>query len=110
MFTGYDAACPGLTAAIQREKGWEDKTGRYEWIPEGGLNRWGVPAVYLKRVSSKERLFTTFYAMSRGWPHCVWPRTTKDMIDDEEVEVPIEVRSDAVGSSGLRSACRCYHS
>jgi hypothetical protein len=80
--------------------------GCYEWIPEDRLNGWGDPAAYLKRTAPAERLFTTFYTMSRGWPHCVWPRFTKDMVDEEEVEV--EVQLNIVGSSAVRSACRYY--
>jgi hypothetical protein len=110
MVVGYDAPCPGLVAAIQREKGWEDETGHYEWIAKDGLNGWGDPAAYLKWMASEEKLFTTFYAMSRGWPDHAWPRVTKDLIDEEEMDVPIEVCSNAAGPSVLHSTCRCFHS
>jgi hypothetical protein len=59
--------CLGLTAAVQIEKGWEDNTGHFEWIAEDGVNGWGEPAAYLKWTSTPEKLFNTFYAMSRGW-------------------------------------------
>jgi hypothetical protein len=101
--------CPGLVAAIQREKGWEDSTGRFEWIPEDGLNGWGDPAKYLKWTAALEKSVTTFFAMSCGWPDHIWPRVTDGIVDKEEVEVPVEVRSNAEGSSVMCPACRCYH-
>jgi hypothetical protein len=96
-------------AAVQRERGWEDSTGCFEWIPEDGLNGWGDPAKYLKWTASPEKLVTTFFAMSRGWPDCIWPRVTNGIVDEEEVEVPVEVQSNTEGSSVMRTACRCYH-
>jgi hypothetical protein len=108
-FLGYDTPCPGLVAAMQREKGWEDSTGRFEWIAEDGLNGWGDPAKYLKWTASQEKLVTTFYAISCGWPDRIWPRVTADLVDEEDVEVPVVFCSDAVGLSAMRSTCRCFY-
>jgi hypothetical protein len=93
---------------MQKEKGWEDSTGRFKWIAEDGLNGWGNPAAYLKWTASPEKLFNTFYAMSRGWPDCVRSRVTKGVVDDEEVDVSMEIQSHLEGSSAVHPTCRCY--
>jgi hypothetical protein len=92
---------------MQKEKSWEDKTGRFEWIPEDGANGWGDPIEYLTWKALPEKLFNTFYAISRGWPDRVWPRVTDGVID-EEVEVSVEVQTHIASSSAVCSACRCY--
>jgi hypothetical protein len=106
VYIGWDVLCPGLTAMMQREKGWEDETGHFEWVAEEGLNGWGDPAFYLQWTASPKKLFTTFYAMSRGWPDQVWPRAI-DGVNDEEEEVPMEVRSHVESSIAVHSTCRC---
>jgi hypothetical protein len=102
MNIGWDVSCPGLIAAIKKEKSWEDETGRFEWVPEDGMNRQGDPIEYLTWKASPEKLFNTFYAMSRGWPDHVWPR-----VNDKGVDVPVEIQSHIEGSSAVHSACRC---
>jgi hypothetical protein len=106
---GWDAPCPGSVAAIQKEKGWEDSTGCFEWVAEDGVNGWGDPAAYLKWTTSPEKLFNTFYAMSRGWPNRVWPRITEGVVDEEVLDVPIEIQSHIEDSVAVRSACRCCY-
>jgi hypothetical protein len=97
----WDAHCPGLTATIRREKHWENESGWWEWAHQDGVNGWGEPIEYLTWTASPEKLFLTFYVMSRGWPNRVWPR-----VDNEE-NVAVEVRSHVKSLIEAHPACRC---
>jgi hypothetical protein len=91
---------------MKKEKSWEDKTGCFEWIPEDGTNGWDDLIKYLTWKASPEKLFTTFDAMSWGWPDRVWPRVNNG-VDDDGVGVLVEIQSRIEGSVTERSACRC---
>jgi hypothetical protein len=88
-------------ATIRREEHLEDESGQWEWAPQDGINGWGDPVEYLTWKAFPEKLFLTFYAMSRGRPNRVWPR-----VDGEE-DVSVEVRSRVESLVEVRPTCRC---
>jgi hypothetical protein len=53
--------------------------------------------------SSNEKLVTTLYAVSCGWPDRSWPSV------EGGVKVSVEVRTNVEDLAGGRSACRCFH-
>jgi hypothetical protein len=89
-----------LTAARKREAEWKEKEGLWEMVPTNGDIGWDIPEDDPRRQAwqaSDAKLFTTFHAMSRGWPSI-----------EGGIEVSVEVRSDVGDLAEERAACRCF--
>jgi hypothetical protein len=92
--------------ARKRESDWKDEAERWETAPSNsdGVGR-DVPQDdprCLAWQASDEKLVTTLYAISRGWPNRSWPSM------EGGVEVSVEVCTSVGDLAEERSACRCF--
>jgi hypothetical protein len=68
-YAGWDAHCPGLTAARKRESDWKSEAERWETASSNSHAGWDIPAddpCRLEWQASDEKQIETLYAVSRG--------------------------------------------
>jgi hypothetical protein len=93
--------CSGLVVLCHCETYWEEESRRWEATAEEDAQGWGgVLGDETAWKSTPEKLFKTFYALSRGWPNRIWPRMNVE-------DMPVEVQSQVESSPEARPACRC---
>jgi hypothetical protein len=94
-----------LTAAREWEAEWKAKEETWATAPSNcDTVGWDIPEDNPRRLSwqaSDEKLVTTLYAISRGWPDRSWPSV------EGGIEVSVEVCTNAGDIAEERTTCRC---
>jgi hypothetical protein len=97
--TGWDAHCPGLTAARKRESDWRSEAERWETASSNSNAGWDIPADdphHLGWQASNDKQIATLHAVSSGWTSV-----------EGGIEVSIKVHSSVGDLAEARTTCRC---